>query len=330
MRSPHQLFQTVLLYVTSTLQHVVYINIPKRRLCICVPNIVTLHALNFIISQLREAFTLELTVYQIQMVEWCNLKRWRLVLIDVKISRWEWINHTLTYLVTIEFWYCHLGRCSCQTIIQTIAEPVLLHVLLLPEISAEFIHWPRHQLFFNLLFKYIVLLLLSYRFYRTDLIYVLVMDELALFAVGAHSGCLLMPLLAHLGLVVFIEALGRGLDDQLSIAVSVSTILIEFTWTTFHEIPTQLRLVIELEVLDVSQHLLARLKMHLLLLPRLLFTGHAIKSQCCLMPGGNIVVAKQHFFGIFHGHLLRILLLNISPDVVPEWVLNRGMIIATI
>ena len=152
MRPSHQLFQTILLYdCISTLQHVVYINIPWRRLCVNVPNIVTMHCMNSVGSQMREAFTLALTVERVLMVKWCNLNRWRLVLIDVEVSRWEWVNHARTRLVAIEFWYCHLGRYSCQTIIQTIAEPIFLHVLPLLAATAEFIHWSSHQLFFNLL-----------------------------------------------------------------------------------------------------------------------------------------------------------------------------------
>ena len=127
-----------------------------------------------------------------------------------------------------------------------------------------------HQLFFDLQLVHKILLLFGQGLDRVDLIYVLAMDELALFAVRAQSRRLLMPLLAHFGLVVFVEALRRRFHNELGVAVSVGAILIEFTGACFHEIAAQLRLVVELEVLNVSKHLLSRLKLHLLLLPWLL------------------------------------------------------------
>lgn len=63
MSISHQLFQTILLYdTTSTLQHVIYINIPKRRLIVNVPNIVTVNCIDSVACQLREAWTLVLTI----------------------------------------------------------------------------------------------------------------------------------------------------------------------------------------------------------------------------------------------------------------------------
>lgn len=103
-----------------------------------------------------------------------------------------------------------------------------------------------------------------------DLIYVLVMDELALVAIRAQPRRLLVPLLAHFGLIVFVEALWRRFHNKLSVAMSIGTVLIEFAGAALHEIAAQLSLVIELEVLNVSKHLLSRLEMHLLLLPRFL------------------------------------------------------------
>ena len=50
-------------------------------------------------------------------------------------------------------------------------------------------------------------LLLSHCFHGINLTYILLMDELALVTIGALPRRLLMPLLAHLGLVVLVEAL---------------------------------------------------------------------------------------------------------------------------
>ena len=160
-----------------------------------------------------------------------------------------------------------------------------------------------------------------------DLIYVLIMDELALLAISAESRRLLMPLLAHLGLVVLVEALWRRLHDELAVAVSVGAVFIEFASARIHEISAQLRLVIELEVLDVPQHLLSRLEMHLLLLSRFL-AGQVVSHDS--VPGRLVFVKLHGLLRIVHRHFFGVLLLYISPDIGPERVLNRRMIIATI
>lgn len=164
MRSPHQLFQIVLLYET-TLKHVVNINIPKRRLRVNVPNIVTVHSVIMFWVEQRKAINRLLALHQIKMVSCPQFKRWRLVLIDVEIVSYrEGINHPRSLLwsvVAIKFWYCHVGRCSCQTITidQTaITEPILLDVVLAlfaAITSAKLFvhHWPRHDLLINLLLK---------------------------------------------------------------------------------------------------------------------------------------------------------------------------------
>ena len=51
------------------------------------------------------------------------------------------------------------------------------------------------------------LLLLSHCFHGIDLTYILLVDKLALVTISALPWRLLMPLLAHLGLVVLVEAL---------------------------------------------------------------------------------------------------------------------------
>lgn len=177
-----------------------------------------------------------------------------------------------------------------------------------------------------------MLFLLGHGLDRIDLIYVLVVDELAFVAISAESWRLLMPLLAHFGLVVFVEALRRRLHDELAVAVSVGAVIIEFAIARIHEISAQLCLVIELEVLDVAQHLLSRLKMHLLLLSRLL-AGQVVSHDsvpASVNPMLLVMSVQYCLLGIFYRHFFGVLLLYISPDVGPERVLNRGMIIATI
>lgn len=69
MRSPHQLFQFILLNDSSTLEHVININIPKRRLIVNVPNIVTLmHSVNMFCQRRERSFIVALTIHKIKMV----------------------------------------------------------------------------------------------------------------------------------------------------------------------------------------------------------------------------------------------------------------------
>ena len=125
--------------------------------------------------------------------------------------------------------------------------------------------WPwRHQLFF-VMFDHLIMLFFSLRFHGKDLTYILLVDKLALITVGTLPWRLFMPLLAHLGLVVLVEALWRWLNNKFVVTVSISAIVIELAETSLHEVPAQLCLVIQFEVLNVSQHLLSGLKVHLLL-----------------------------------------------------------------
>ena len=87
MSSPHQLFQTVL-FLNVTLQHVIDINIPKRRLVFDVhasydvPNILTVF--RFLLSNLWSVLRLALS--QLQMVKWVHLYRRRPKFIDVEAN----------------------------------------------------------------------------------------------------------------------------------------------------------------------------------------------------------------------------------------------------
>ena len=87
MSSPHQLFQTVLFF-NVTLQHVIDINIPKRRLVFDVhasydvPNILTVF--RFLLGNLWSV--LRLALCQLQMVKWVDLYRRRPKFIDVEAN----------------------------------------------------------------------------------------------------------------------------------------------------------------------------------------------------------------------------------------------------
>ena len=96
----------------------------------------------------------------------------------------------------------------------------------------------------------------------------LLVDKLALVAVGAPAGRCFMPLLAVLRLVVPVHVCRP--KNELFVAVRVHALLIEFTVTFLHEITTQLSLVVDTEVFDVLEHLFARGKIHELLLPLIL------------------------------------------------------------
>ena len=102
-----------------------------------------------------------------------------------------------------------------------------------------------------MMLHHVVLLLLRHRLYLANFIYVLVVDELALLTISAEPWRLLMPLLAHFGLIVLVEALWRWLEVQLVVAVSVGAILVELARPAFHKVSAQLSLVIELEVLNI-------------------------------------------------------------------------------
>jgi hypothetical protein len=99
---------------------------------------------------------------------------------------------------------------------------------------------------------HLTVLFLSIRFHGVNLIEILLVDKLALVSVGALPWSLLVPLLAHFCLIVLVEALWRWLEVQLVVAVSVGAILVELARPAFHEVPAQLCLVIQLEVLNVS------------------------------------------------------------------------------
>lgn len=116
-----------------------------------------------------------------------------------------------------------------------------------------------------MMFHHLIVLLLSHSFHSINLIDVLFVNELALVSIRALSRSLLVPLLAHLRLVVFVEALWRWLEVEFVVSMRVGAILVELARPAFHEVPAQLSLVIQLEVLNVSKHLLTRLKMHLFL-----------------------------------------------------------------
>jgi hypothetical protein len=50
-------------------------------------------------------------------------------------------------------------------------------------------------------------------------------------------------------------------------AMCVCAFIIEFTVSRVHEVSAQLRFVIDFEIFNISQHLFARLEIHLLLFP---------------------------------------------------------------
>ena len=113
---------------------------------------------------------------------------------------------------------------------------------------------------------YIILALFGMRLHGADLQVVFVVNELAFVAIGALPRCLLVPLFTHFSLIVLVELLWSRLHYQFRVTVGVGALLIELTSSSVHEIPAQLCFVIEFEILDIAQHLFARLEMHLFLL----------------------------------------------------------------
>jgi len=117
---------------------------------------------------------------------------------------------------------------------------------------------------------YIILALFGMRLHGADLQVVFVVNELAFVAIGALPRCLLVPLFTHFSLIVLVELLWSRLHYQFRVTVGVGALLIELAKSSFHEIPAQLCFVIEFEILNIAQHLFARLEMHLFLLSWLL------------------------------------------------------------
>lgn len=102
-----------------------------------------------------------------------------------------------------------------------------------------------------MLLYHIIVLLLRLSLDRVNFTHVFVVNELAFFAIRTISRCLVMPLLAHFRFVVFVKTLRRRFNNQLGVTVRVSTLIIELTDATFHEVAAQLRLIIDLEVFNV-------------------------------------------------------------------------------
>ena len=84
-----------------------------------------------------------------------------------------------------------------------------------------------------------------------DLVYVLIVNELTLLAVGAIPRRLLVPLLAHFCFIVFVETLRRWLNNKFCVAVRIGALFIELAGARFHKVATQLCFVIDLEVFNV-------------------------------------------------------------------------------
>lgn len=81
-----------------------------------------------------------------------------------------------------------------------------------------------------------------------------------------------MPLFAHFCFVVFIHR--DGLHNEFVVAVRVAALVLELALTGTHKVAAQLRLVVDAEVLNVLEHLLARSEVHLFLLACCFGTGH--------------------------------------------------------
>jgi len=113
---------------------------------------------------------------------------------------------------------------------------------------------------------YIILPLFGMCLHGADLQVVFVVNELAFVAIGALPRCLLVPLFTHFSLIVLVELLWSRLHYQFWVTMGVGALLIELANSSVHEIPAQLCFVIEFEILDIAQHLFARLEMHLFLL----------------------------------------------------------------
>lgn len=122
-----------------------------------------------------------------------------------------------------------------------------------------------------------MVLILNLKLDVVDLVEIFVVNELALLTVGTASRSQLVPLLAHLCFVVLVEALRRGFDHQLSVAVGIRALLVELANSRLHEVPAELRLVIDLEVFYLPEHLLSRLVIHWFLIP-----GFLAREVCVL------------------------------------------------
>ena len=88
------------------------------------------------------------------------------------------------------------------------------------------------------------------------------MDKLTLVTIWTPSWRLLMPLLAHFGFVILMWLL--RLLAKFMKSVGVSTLVFELALSGLHEVSTKFRLVVEAEVLDISDHLCPRAEIHLL------------------------------------------------------------------
>lgn len=67
-------------------------------------------------------------------------------------------------------------------------------------------------------------------------VFKLIVDELALVAVRALTGRVLMPLFAHFGFVVFVH--GDGLHDELMMTMRIAAFRLEFALARVHEVAT--------------------------------------------------------------------------------------------
>lgn len=88
-------------------------------------------------------------------------------------------------------------------------------------------------------------------------------DELALITVRALFWSLFMPFLAQFRFVVSIAS--SWLLLQLMVSVGVWALLFELAFSSVHPVLAHFGFVVDPEVLDVLQHVLTRLELHLLL-----------------------------------------------------------------
>mmetsp|Transcript_14516 Transcript_14516/g.24779 ORF Transcript_14516/g.24779 Transcript_14516/m.24779 type:complete len:296 (-) Transcript_14516:212-1099(-) len=134
---------------------------------------------------------------------------------------------------------------------------------------------------------------------------VFVVNKLALFAVAALAGGGDVPLLAHFGLVVLVEA--AGLAVELGVSVGVGTVLGELALARLHPVSAHLCFVVDPEVLYVPDHFGARGEIHLLFGSSVRTAGLALRLLGG--PGGG-AVERGHFMQVALVLELEYLLLN--------------------
>ena len=183
--------------------------------------------------------------------------------------------------MAVKFWYCNfllvfMGL-PCE-FAESVLQQLTLVAVCWPWASWEIISWSHSEhLLLNICFYHWMVLILNLKLDVVDLVEIFVVNELALLTVGTASRSQLVPLLAHLCFVVLVEALRRGFDHQLSVAVGIRALLVELANSSLHEVPAELRLVIDLEVFYLPEHLLSRLVIHWFLIP-----GFLAREVCVL------------------------------------------------